>query len=130
MVRRPSSCVRRRASLTRGASKLGCLGTLVLFVGTLYYGVQVGRIYWRYYALVDEMKAVARFAANRTDDAVRLTLVAKIDSLGLPPEAKRLIVRRGTLPNKIVIRTEYRERLELPFRSRYLVFRPQVEQVF
>jgi hypothetical protein len=102
----------------------------VLFVGTLYYGVQVGRIYWRYYALVDEMKAVARFAANRTDDAVRLTLVAKIDSLGLPPEAKRLIVRRGTLPNKIVIRTEYRERLELPFRSRYLVFRPQVEQVF
>ena len=114
----------------RGASKLGCLVSLALFVGALFYGVRVGRIYWRYYSLMDDMKVAARFASSRSDEAIRRELVAKIDSLGLPPEAKRLTVRRSGPPLRIVIQTQYRELLELPFRKQYLVFRPHVETRF
>jgi hypothetical protein len=123
---------RRRAGRPRGASKLGCLVSLLLFVGALYYGSQVGRVYWRYYALVDAMERSARFAATTSDQAIRRTLVAKIDELGLPPEAKRLTVRRGGPPMIIRIQTTYRERLPLPppLRARSIVFHPSVENRF
>ena len=111
----------------RGASTLGCLVSLVLFIGALYYGVQVGKIYYRYYALVDEMEAAARFASARSDDAIRRTIIRKIDELGVPPEAKRVQVRRSGPPYIITIRTEYREPLNLPVGPDHLVLRPRVE---
>lgn len=114
----------------RGASKLGCLLSLVLFTGTAYYGIEVGRMYWRYYALVDEMKEAARFAASQSDEVIRRTLVARMDQLGIPAEAKRLVVRRSGPPDRIAIRTSYRERLDLPWQPRYLTFRPAVEAPF
>ena len=39
----------------RGASSLGCLFSLLLFVGALYYGVNIGELFFRYYRLLDEM---------------------------------------------------------------------------
>ena len=33
----------------RGASMLGCLVSVVLFLAALYYGVHIGGVYWRYY---------------------------------------------------------------------------------
>lgn len=111
----------------RGASTLGCLVSLALFIAALYYGVQVGKIYYRYYALVDEMEAAARFASNRTDDAIRRSIIRKIDELGIPPEAKRVQVRRSGPPYTIMIRTEYREPISLPVGPDHLVFRPRVE---
>lgn len=119
------------ASRRRGASKLGCLVSLAFFIAALYYGVQVGRIYWRYYSLMDDMRAAARFASTRSDQAIRQELIASIDSLGIPPEARReLTVQRWTTPLRVAIWTQYRELLELPFRSQYLQFRPRVETRF
>ncbi len=115
----------------RGASKLGCLVTLVLFTGTLYYGTGVGRIYWRYYALLDTMETEARFASTRSDQAIQRNILDKIDEIGVPVEAKRLAIRRVGPPYRIIIRTEYREFLVLPFQqSRYLTLRPTVESRF
>ena len=37
----------------RGASTLGCLVSVVLFLGALYYGVHIGGVYWRYYSLLE-----------------------------------------------------------------------------
>lgn len=118
-------------SRRRGASKLGCLVSLALFIAALYYGVQVGTIYWRYYSLMDDMRAAARFASTRSDLAIRQELIASMDSLGIPAEAKRqLTVRRWTTPFRIAIWTQYRELLELPLRPQYLQFRPRVETRF
>ena len=47
----------------RGASSTGCLISLLIFVGLLYYGVNIGEVWFRYYQLVDEMKTQARLAA-------------------------------------------------------------------
>jgi len=115
----------------RGASKFGCLLSLVLFAGAIVYGGQIGRIYWRYYELVDEMRASARFARSRSDEAIRRTLRAKVDELGLPDEARRIEIRRVGPPYRITIRAEYRERLDLPLgRPVYIPFHPRAESGF
>ncbi len=114
-----------------GASKLGCLLSLALFVGALTYGVQIGRIYWRYYAYLDEMKRSARFAQTQTDDVIRRNLHHRADELGVPAEAKRVVIRRVGPPWRILIRSEYRERIDLPIGPpRYIVFKPRVESGF
>jgi len=115
----------------RGASTLGCLVSLALFAGAIYYGVQMGGIYLRYYELVDEMRVSARFAAKQSDDVIRRNLQVAVDNLGIPPEAKRIAIRRFGPPPTIRIRITYAERLELPFR-RYIdiPFRPEVESRF
>jgi hypothetical protein len=115
----------------RGASKMGCLLSVVLFAGAIVYGGQIGKIYYRYYELVDEMQESARFARNRSDDAIRRTLLARIDELGLPEEARRIQVRRSGPPYAIRISTQYQERLDLPFgRPVYIRFRPKAESSF
>lgn len=123
----------RVAGGRRGASKLGCLLSLALFVGALTYGTRVGKIYWRYYELVDELKSAARFAQMQSDEAIRRLLSDRMDALEIPAEAKnRLLVRRTNAPPfRILIRTQYQERLDLPFgKSRYIVFKPNVETGF
>ncbi len=60
----------------RGASKLGCLLSLVLFVGSLTYGVRIGRIYWRYYELTEDMKNTISHRAKAIHD-----LEAKLPTL-------------------------------------------------
>jgi hypothetical protein len=105
--------------------------SLVLFGTAILYGVQLGRIYYRYYALVDEMRASARFAQSQSDEVIRRNLQASIDELSIPAEAKRVGVQRFGPPPTIRIRTEYHERLHLPLGRRLdLRFRPQVETRF
>jgi hypothetical protein len=122
--------VRSTVRATRGASKLGCLVSLALFAGAIIYGGQVGRMYWRYYELMDTMKASAQFAKSQTDDVIRRNLYATIDQLGLPAEAKRIQIRRVGPPWTILIRSMYQERLDLPGRSILITFRPKAEARF
>jgi hypothetical protein len=119
--------VRARTRNRRGASKLGCLLSLALFTGAIVYGGQIGRIYWRYYELVDEMQESARFARNQTDDIILRNLLARVDSLGLPEEARRIQIRREGPPFAVRIWTQYREPLRLPGRTIYIPFRPKAE---
>lgn len=110
---------------------MGCLLSLVLFTGAIVYGGRIGKIYWRYYELVDEMQESARFARSRSDDAIRRNLRARVDELGLPEEAKRIQVRRTGPPYSILITTQYQERLDLPVgRTVYIRFRPKAESRF
>lgn len=117
----------------RGASKIGCLLSLALFVGALTYGVRIGKMYWRYYELLDDFKSSARFAQMQTDDVIHRNLQQRMDELAIPPDAKRrLVVRRTAAPPfRITIRTQWQEQLDLPLvKPRYIVFKPNVEQGF
>ena len=108
----------------RGASALGCLIMLALFLGAAYYGVHIGGVYWRYYQLRDDMRQQARFAAQRNDAAIQTNLLAQADSiLGQAPEFR---IHRG--PNRITIQTEYSETVELPLFKRTFVLRPRAEE--
>ena len=118
--------VTRARGRNRGASTIGCLFTILIFVAVLYYGVDIGRIYWNYYRLEDEMQTSARFASTQSDDQIRKHLVGVSEDLGLPAEARRFIIRRTDHPPMVSINTSYTVELELPFTRRTLVMRPEV----
>ena len=112
----------------RGSSSLGCLVSLAIFVAALYYGIHIGELYWRYYQLEDTMRSQAQLAPSLTDAVIRRRLVSKVDELLIPEEAHRFRITRRGRPRSIVIETEYRETVDLPFFKHTFVFRPRAEE--
>ncbi len=109
----------------RGASKLGCLFSLLVLVTFGYFAFNIGEVYFRYYAYQDAIEQEVRFAGTRTDDAIRRRLVAAADSLGLPEAAGQVQLRRSA--NRISISADYTEHVELPLFVRPFRFRPSAE---
>lgn len=99
----------------RGSSSLGCLISLLIFVGALYYGVNIGEVYFRYYRLLDDMQSQARIAAALDDGTIRRRIQATVQDIGLPPEAQNIRIARHFSPREIVIETQYSESVHLPF---------------
>lgn len=116
--------VRRRP----GAGRLGCLVGVLLLVTIAYFGFNIGEVYVRSYRMKDAMAQEARFAHNRDDEAIRLRLAALADSLGLPDDASRIVIRRSSA--RIVISTSYTEHVELPMFVRQFHFAPQAVREF
>lgn len=112
---------------TRGSSRLGCLFTILLVTTVVYYGIDVGRIYWEYYRLTDEMEVSARFAQGVEDQQILLHLRSVADELGLPPEAKKFRIRRTGHPPIITIVTSYEVTIELPFKNKVIRFHPSAQ---
>ena len=108
----------------RGASSLGCLFSALVAAVILYYGVGIGRVYWKYYRLTDEMANSARFAHNVPDQDIIRHLAGIARDLELPTEAQRFTIRRTPSPPMVSIQTEYRTTIELPFHNRVLVLKP------
>lgn len=107
----------------RGASTLGCVVSLLLFAGALYYGVRIGEVYLRYYRLLDVMRFQASLARSNRDEDIARRLTATADSiLGQTP-----VFRLKRAPRRITIQTEYSERVELPFYKHTFVLRPRVD---
>lgn len=112
----------------RGASTLGCLFSMLVVVALVYFAVNVGAPYWRYYQFRDAMQQEARFAERKSDAQIIATLRLKADSLSLPAPAHRINVRRT--PSRISIWTDYSETIDFPFVTRDVSFRPVVERAF
>lgn len=110
----------------RGTSRLGCLFTLLVLVTAVYFGVNIGEVYFRYYRLRDAMEQEARFADTRDDATIRARLDAVADSIGIPQNRAAFRVQRSG--NSVVLVTEYTERVELPLFVRDLKFVPRVER--
>jgi hypothetical protein len=111
----------------RGASALGCLVSLALFAGALYYGINIGQVYFRYYQLRDGMRSQARLAPSLGDDVIQRRLDAQADSI-LPGRRPEFRITRGGTPNKIVIETVYSDRVDLPLFKHTFVMRPRAEE--
>jgi hypothetical protein len=112
----------------RGASTLGCLFTLVVMGAILYFGVNVGRVYWRFYEYQDDMRQEMRFASQHTNDQIVMALRASADSLQLPEAAGKISIRRNN--KAISVEAEYYENVELPMYVRELHFHPHAEGKF
>jgi hypothetical protein len=118
-----------RASARRGASSMGCLVSLLLFVAALYYGVNIGEVWFRYYRLVDEMKTQARLAAAIDNGTIRRRLQAAIQDIGIPDSAgARLLIARTASPREIRIETHYSESVSLPLFNHTFNFHPRATQ--
>lgn len=115
-------------SRRRGAGSFGCLLTIAVLLCIGYLGVAFGRPYFRYRQFKDEMDSAARFAGILDDAAIQKRVVARADSLGLPPQAKRISVRRLDNPARIVIEARYSETVRLPLlEPKVLQFAPRSE---
>jgi hypothetical protein len=107
----------------RGASKLGCLLPLLILAVGIYFAIDFGESYFRYYQFKDAMGQEARFSSTRTDDQITAHLSAMADSLGLPPEAGTITISRGT--STITISSDYDEVIKLPMKKeRVIHFHP------
>jgi hypothetical protein len=109
----------------RGASSIGCLFGLLVLAAVVYFGVNVGEAYWRFYQFRDDMQQEARFAAHNANDAILSRLRSAADSLGLPEAAAHVIIRR--VRGSISIESYYDEPVELPGHVRELHFHPRAE---
>lgn len=109
----------------RGASALGCLSSLFIVAAIVYFGVNVGRVYWRFYEYEDDMRQEARFAGQRTNDQILAHLKASADSLGLPEGATKISIRRND--KGIAIEADYYENVEVPMYVREVHFHPHAE---
>lgn len=113
---------------SRGASTLGCLFSLLIVVAVIYFGVNIGAPYFRYYQFRDAMQQEARFANRKSDSEIIATLRLKADSLALPAPAHRINIRRT--PSRVVIWTDYTETIDFPFVTRDIAFKPVAEKAF
>jgi hypothetical protein len=112
---------------THGKSKMGCLLTLLVLAVVVYYGVGAGGHLFKYARFVEEMRTQAGLATNIDNATIQRRLLAKIEELGLPSEARRLTIRRTARPREIVIRTSYPVAFELPFYEYVHTFTPEAK---
>ena len=109
----------------RGASSTGCLFSLLLFTATLYYAVNIGELFFRYYRLLDEVESQVRVAAALDNGTIQRRIAATVDDLGLPDSAARVSIRRNASPHEITIETAYSESVDLPFFTHTFNFHPR-----
>lgn len=113
----------------RGASSTGCLFSLLIFVAALYYGVNIGEVYFRYYRLIDEMQTQARLAAAIDDGTIRRRIQAAVLDIGIPDSAgTKLVVVRTASPREIRIETRYSETVSLPLFHHAFTLHPRTSQ--
>jgi len=112
----------------RGAGQLGCLVMLMLIAAVVYFGLNIGQVFWNYYQLEDRMRTEARYASKRTDGVIRRRIEAFADSLGMPESARNVHVRRTE--HAIFIWSDYSEHIELPGYVREVHFNPQATGAF
>jgi hypothetical protein len=112
----------------RGAAKLGCLFSMLVVVAVIYFSVNVGGPYLRYYQFRDAMQQQVRFAERLSDREIITRLRLKADSLALPASAQRIRVQRT--PTRITVWAEYVETIDFPFVTRDIAFRPVAERAF
>jgi len=114
-----------RGRQRRGSSQMGCLFTLLIVAAIIYFGVNIGETYWRFYEYQDDMAQEVRFAAHSPDDVIVNRLKAAADSLELPEAAGNVQIRRTQ--TTISIESEYYDRIELPMYVREVRFHPHAE---
>jgi hypothetical protein len=117
------------ATRVRGASSFGCLLSLLVFVAALYYGVNVGEVFFRYYRLVDAMDEQARFGAALDNGTIQRRILEAAGEIGVPDSAARVVIRRSYTPRQISIESVYSETVDLPLFQHTFVFHPLSVQV-
>jgi hypothetical protein len=107
----------------RGASKIGCLFSLLIVAAVLYFGVNAFEKYYLYLQYKDAMSQEIRFRSFLPDDKIKSNLRLVADSLGLPEDAGIVTVTRdrGTM----TIESHYEELIELPGYKKEVHFEPK-----
>ena len=111
----------------RGTSSRGCLFSLLVVVVALYYGINIGEVWYRFYQMQEEMTSQARMAPGLSDGVIRRRLHVKAEALGLPPEAQEIRITRSRQARQIIIESTYDESVDLPFFNHTFNLKPRAE---
>ncbi len=111
----------------RGTSSRGCLFSLLVVVVALYYGINIGEVWYRFYQMQEEMTSQARMAPGLSDGVIRRRLQVKAEALGLPPEAREIRITRSRQGRQITIESTYDESVDLPFFNHTFNLKPRAE---
>ena len=108
-----------------GISRVGCLFPLLILALAVYFAMDFGEAYFRFYQFKDAMGQEARFSTDKTDAQIATRLSALADSLELPPGAELVTVDRTT--TTITISSDYDEIIRLPMKKFQVIhFHPLV----
>jgi hypothetical protein len=97
-------------------------------VGALYYGINIGKVYLRYYQVLDGMRTQARLAPSLQDDVIYRRLNGQADSLFAGDPKPQFKITRTDTPRRIIIQTEYTDEVDLPLFKHKFVLRPRAEE--
>jgi len=114
----------------RGASKLGCLFSILIVVALSYVGLDFGRAYWQNAEYKDEMKQELQFHADQGDDQIRAHMRLVADSLELPENAGVVTITRDGRARTITMESEYDVTVKLPGTQRVLHFHPSATDTY
>jgi hypothetical protein len=117
-----------RAFKRRGASKMGCLFTLLIVAAVLYFGVNAFEKYYLYLQYKDAMAQEIRFRSFLPDTKIRENLRLIADSLGLPEDAGIVTVTRDR--GVMTIESHYEELIELPGYKKEVHFEPKASGTY
>jgi hypothetical protein len=84
-------------------------------------------LYWREYQLLDEMKVNARHASGLPDATIRSRLDMKVREVFGPDRTMLFNISRPRGRESIVIETQYRDSVHLPFVRRTFPFHLTVQ---
>ena len=102
----------------------------MLIIAVVYFGGRFIPPWIAYEQFRDEMKSNARFATTLPDSTIRMHLLAQVDTLGLPPEARKITIKhRLGRPPTITISADYFVKVMVPiFGVKLLHFKPSVTE--
>lgn len=106
-----------------GATRFGCLLTLLILSAVMYFGINAGEVYWRYLQYKDAMAQEVRFRSFLPNSRIRQNLAEIADSLGLPEDAGVVTVTRER--GRVTVEAHYEEFIELPGYRREVHFEPR-----
>ena len=113
-----------------GKASLGCLVMLLILSATVYFSINIGEAYWRYYRYTDAMKQEVKFNALQPDSVMLRHLWAQADSLGLPQDAQEISIERDPHAHTIRVSADYTEQIELPLMVKLFSFHPHAEGTY
>lgn len=130
--------VNARRDAESGKIKLGCLFSLLLLVGVLYYGIDYVGIRIKAYQMQDQVTEQASFASVIDDVTIRSRLVQTADKLGIPLGPRQWEIRRTRVNigggRRIVIRGQYTDSMVVAipgFRKVFkFTFTPSADEIF
>lgn len=105
--------VNRMLNNRAGKAKIGCVIWLVLLAAAAFAAKEFGGVYLRRLKLEDFMQRQAAFAGQSSDEAIRQRIVQEVVTMGLPPEARRVMLVRVQGPRAIRISVRYTDTANL-----------------
>jgi hypothetical protein len=106
-----------------GASRFGCLLTLLIISAVMYFGINAAEVYWRYLQYKDAMAQEVRFRSFLPNSRIRQNLANIADSLGLPEDAGVVTVTRER--GRVTVEAHYEDWIELPGYRKEVHFEPR-----